>query len=189
MNFPLEPPILASAREVRMAVFDVDGVLTDGRILLGPAGEEYKQFHVRDGHGLVMLRQSGVQLAIITGRQSSVVTHRMQELGVRYVYQGRSDKLAALHELCAISGVTPAQICYVGDDLPDIPVLRAVGLPVAVADAHPSVAAVARYRTCAAGGTGAAREVAELLMMAQGTLTDAAPAPAGPSSPWEPIRA
>jgi 3-deoxy-D-manno-octulosonate 8-phosphate phosphatase (KDO 8-P phosphatase) len=166
------------ARGIQLAVFDVDGVLTDGHIVLGPAGEEYKQFHVRDGHGLVMLREAGVPLAIISGRESPVVSHRMKELGVRYIFQGRRDKLTALAELCRASGVEPAHICYVGDDLPDIPVLRAVGLPIAVADAHPAVVAVARYCTQARGGQGAAREVAELLMAAQGRLPAADSTPA-----------
>ena len=164
-----------AAQGIQLAVFDVDGVLTDGRLVLGPAGEEYKQFHVRDGHGLVMLRESGIALAIISGRESTVVGHRMKELGMRYVFQGRRDKLAALEELCNASGIAPAHICYVGDDLPDIPVLRVVGLPIAVADAHPAVIAVARYCTQAAGGLGAAREVAELIMQAQGTLAAASP--------------
>jgi 3-deoxy-D-manno-octulosonate 8-phosphate phosphatase (KDO 8-P phosphatase) len=164
-----------AARRIQLAVFDVDGVLTDGRIVLGPAGEEYKQFHVRDGHGLVMLRESGIPLAIISGRESPVVSHRMKELGVRYIFQGRRDKLAALAELCRASEVEPANICYVGDDLPDIPVLQAVGLPIAVADAHPAVIAVARYCTQALGGRGAVREVAELIMAAQGKLVDGGP--------------
>lgn len=158
------------AREVRLAVFDVDGTLTDGRIVLGPNGEEYKQFHVRDGQGLVMLRDSGVQLAVITGRDSPVVAHRMRELGVRYLYQGRGDKRVVLDELCTESGLSAGQICYVGDDLPDVPIMRAVGFPVAVADAHPAVVAASRWCTAAPGGMGAAREVAELIMHAQGTL-------------------
>ena len=175
-----------AAQGIRLAVFDVDGVLTDGRIVLGPAGEEYKQFHVRDGHGLVMLRDSGVALAVITGRDSSVVAHRMAELGVRYLYQGRRDKLAALQDLCVESGIAPVHICYVGDDLPDIPVLRAVGLSIAVADAHPAVVAVAHFRTQAAGGLGAAREVAELIMIAQGTMATACPELAMLASAFEP---
>ncbi len=176
MTTNLRPELTQAAQGIRLAAFDVDGVLTDGRILLGPAGEEYKQFHVRDGHGLVMLREAGIAVAIISGRESPVVAHRMQELGVRYVLQGCRDKLAALEALCEASGVEPAHISYLGDDLPDVPVLRVVGLPLAVADAHPAVIAVARYCTQAAGGFGAAREVAELLMAAQGTLAAACPA-------------
>lgn len=173
--------VLARARQVRIAVFDVDGVLTDGRIVLGPAGEEYKQFHVRDGQGLVMLRDSGVTLAVITGRDSTVVAHRMRELGVHYLYQGRHDKRLALEELCREGACTPAEICYTGDDLPDLPVMQQVGLPIAVADAHPAVKAVARWQTPSGGGLGAAREVAELIMHAQGTLASFIPGyvPAG----------
>ncbi|MGD9600497.1 MAG: KdsC family phosphatase [Gammaproteobacteria bacterium] len=158
------------SRQVRVAVFDVDGVLTDGSILLGPDGEEYKQFNVRDGQGMTMLREAGIELAVITGRQSSVVAHRMTELGVRFVYQGRRDKLEALDQLCEEAGVAADRLSYLGDDLPDIPVMRRVGLPIAVADAHPAVFGVACCRTSAPGGRGAAREVAEFLVHACGRL-------------------
>ena len=168
VDFP--PDVLAAAAGIRLAAFDVDGVLTNGQLLLGPAGEEYKIFHVRDGQGLVMLRDSGLALAIISGRRSPVVAARMAELGIAHVYQGQHDKLGALAELEAQLGIGPAQICYVGDDLPDVPVLRRVGLPITVADGHPCCASVARYRTRAPGGAGAVREVCELLMHAGGTL-------------------
>jgi 3-deoxy-D-manno-octulosonate 8-phosphate phosphatase (KDO 8-P phosphatase) len=164
------PELAALAAGVRLAAFDVDGVLTNGQLLLGPDGQEYKIFNVRDGHGLVMLRNSGMAIAIITGRSSPVVSARMAELGIEYVYQGQQDKLAALAALEARLGVTPAEVCYVGDDLPDVPVLKRVGLPITVADGHPCCEAVARYRTRAAGGCGAVREVCELLMSARGTL-------------------
>jgi 3-deoxy-D-manno-octulosonate 8-phosphate phosphatase (KDO 8-P phosphatase) len=164
------PELTGVAARVRLAAFDVDGVLTNGQLFLGPDGEEYKVFNVRDGHGLVMLRDSGMAIAIITGRRSAVVAARMTELGIEYVYQGQQDKLAALAELEARLGLTPAEVCYVGDDLPDVPVLRRVGLPVTVADGHPCCVEVARYRTRAAGGCGAVREVCELLMSARGTL-------------------
>jgi 3-deoxy-D-manno-octulosonate 8-phosphate phosphatase (KDO 8-P phosphatase) len=168
---------LVRARAIRLAAFDVDGVLTDGGLLLGPAGEEFKRFHVRDGQGLVMLREAGFVLAVITGRDSPVVAHRMAELGVRHVFQGQRDKLAALAELIARSGVAAEAICYVGDDLPDIPVLRAVGFGVAVADAHPAVTAAAHHRTALPGGQGAAREVAELLLAARQQLAGLQPVP------------
>jgi len=167
------------SREIRVAVFDVDGVLTDGTILLGPHGEEYKQFNVRDGHGLTMLREAGIELAVITGRQSTVVTRRMAELGVRFVYQGRRDKLAALDQLCDETGVAADRLSYLGDDLPDLPVMRRVGLPIAVADAHPALFDVARCRTSAPGGRGAARQVAEFLVHACGKL----PFPCAPLVP------
>lgn len=162
--------ILASAARVRLAIFDVDGVLTNGQLFLGPHGEEFKQFHVRDGQGLVMLRDSGVLLAVITGRTSQVVATRMQELGVHYVYQGQRDKLQALTSVLKECGCELHDVCYVGDDLPDIPIMKRVGLPVAVADAHAEVVSIARWQTKLSGGAGAAREVCELIMQAQGSL-------------------
>jgi len=162
--------LLARAAGIRLAAFDVDGVLTNGQLFLGPQGEEYKVFNVRDGQGLVMLRESGVAIAIITGRRSAVVAARMAELGIEYVYQGQRDKAAALDELLARLGLGPEAVCYAGDDLPDLPVLQRVGLPVTVADGHPACVAAARYRTTAVGGAGAVREICELLMTAQGTL-------------------
>jgi len=162
--------LLARAAGIRLAAFDVDGVLTNGQLFLGPQGEEYKVFNVRDGQGLVMLRESGVAIAIITGRRSAVVAARMAELGIEYVYQGQRDKAAALDELLARLGLGPEAVCYAGDDLPDLPVLQRVGLPVTVADGHPACVAAARYCTTAGGGAGAVREICELLMTAQGTL-------------------
>lgn len=167
-GFPAE--VLAAAAGIRLAAFDVDGVLTNGQLLLGPQGEEYKVFDVRDGQGLVMLRDSGVAVAIITGRSSPVVAARMAELGIEYVYQGQRDKLLALADLENRLGVAAREVCYVGDDLPDVPLLRRVGLPVTVADGHPVCAEVARYRTRAAGGRGAVREICELLLTASGSL-------------------
>jgi 3-deoxy-D-manno-octulosonate 8-phosphate phosphatase (KDO 8-P phosphatase) len=171
MSAVVDSEVIALAATIKLVIFDVDGVLTDGRLLLGPNGEEYKQFHVRDGHGMVMLRQSGIDLAIISGRDSPVVARRMDELGIRFVYQGRREKLSALDEICAALNVTRREVCFVGDDFPDLGPLRAVGLPIAVADAHPVVRAAARYITQANGGFGAAREVAELILEARGTLT------------------
>ncbi len=170
MSTPYPADVLDAAAGIRLAAFDVDGVLTNGQLFLGPAGEEYKVFNVRDGQGLVMLRDSGMAIAIITGRRSPVVAARMAELGIEFVYQGQNDKLAALAELEAKLGIDSAAVCYVGDDLPDVPVLRKVGLPVTVADGHPACAGLARYRTRAAGGAGAVREVCELLLSARGTL-------------------
>ena len=133
---PVPANVLALAAQVRLAIFDVDGVLTNGQLLLGPQGEELKQFHVRDGHGLVMLRESGMTLAVITGRKSPVVAARMEELGIHFVYQGQRNKLEAFDALLAELGLTPAEVCYVGDDLPDLPVMKRVALSIAVADAH-----------------------------------------------------
>jgi 3-deoxy-D-manno-octulosonate 8-phosphate phosphatase (KDO 8-P phosphatase) len=167
----LPTELRARVSAIKLAAFDVDGVLTDGRLLLGPTGEEFKQFHVRDGHGLVMLREAGFKLAVISGRAAPVVARRMTELGVHHVYQGCKDKLAALHDLCARTALAPHEIAYMGDDEPDVPVLRAVGFGVAVADAHPAAIAAACFQTRAAGGHGAAREVADLILALQLTAT------------------
>ena len=167
----LDPAVLqAAARRIRLVIFDVDGVLTNGQLLLGPAGEEWKVFHVRDGQGLVMLQHTGIAVGIITGRHSAVVATRMAELGIEYVYQGQQNKLVALDDLRQRLGLELAEICYVGDDLPDLAVLQRVGLPVSVADGHPHCVAAAAYCTQAGGGNGAARELCEFIMDAQGTL-------------------
>lgn len=167
----LSPAALRTAAcRIRLVIFDVDGVLTNGQLMLGPAGEEWKVFHVRDGQGLVMLQHTGIAVGIITGRHSPVVAARMAELGVEYVYQGQENKLVALEDLRQRLGLTLEEICYVGDDLPDLAVLQRVGLPVSVADGHPQCLAAAAYCTRAAGGTGAAREICEFIMRAQGTL-------------------
>lgn len=162
--------ILTRAAAIRAVLFDVDGVLTDGSLFLGDDGQEYKAFHSRDGHGMVMLRDSGMVLGVITGRQSEVVRIRMESLGVSHVYQGRRDKLPAYEELKAALGLDDGAVAYVGDDVVDLPVLRRVGLAIAVADAHPLVIEHAHWVTGAGGGRGAAREVCELVLRAQGRL-------------------
>lgn len=155
------------AAAIRLAAFDVDGVLTDGRILLGPDGKEYKAFHVRDGHGMVALRRAGIVIAVITGRNSAAVAVRMRELGVEHVHQGVSDKGACLAQVLAASG-TPAQAAlYVGDDEPDLAALAMVGLPIAVADAIASVRAAAAWITAAPGGRGAVREICDRVLAAR----------------------
>jgi 3-deoxy-D-manno-octulosonate 8-phosphate phosphatase (KDO 8-P phosphatase) len=160
----------ARARAIEVVVFDVDGVLTDGSLFLGDDGQEYKAFHSRDGHGLVLLRNAGFTLAVITGRQSEVVRIRMDSLGIRHVYQGRRDKLPAYEALKTKLGSTDERMAYVGDDVVDLPVMRRAGLAIAVADAHPLVLAHAHWRTQAGGGKGAAREVCEFILDAQGKL-------------------
>lgn len=162
--------ILEKAAQIRLVIFDVDGVLTDGSLFLGDDGQEYKAFHSRDGHGMKMLQASGVEIAIITGRTSQVVQYRMDSLGIRHVYQGKLEKLPAFEELLAKLGLPPHQVAYVGDDVVDLPVMRRVGLAIAVQDAHPLVKQHAHWSTDHGGGRGAARDVCELLMHAQGNL-------------------
>jgi len=162
--------IIARARAVRLVVFDVDGVLTDGALFIDTEGREHKVFHSRDGHGMKMLRDCGVELAIITGRSSPAVTHRMSSLGIEHVFQGQQDKLPAFRQLLATLGLEAEQAAYVGDDVVDLPIMRRVGFAVAVADAHPLVKRHAHWQTANPGGRGAARDVCELIMEAQGRL-------------------
>lgn len=161
--------LIARARAVKVLIFDVDGVLTDGSLFFGDDGQEYKAFNSRDGHGIKMLRDSGVESAILTGRSSQVVLHRARNLGIVRVVQGAHDKLAAYEAMLAETGLTPKQTAYMGDDLVDLPVLRRCGLACTVADAPEEVLARAHYVARAGAGHGAAREVCELIMRAQGT--------------------
>jgi YrbI family 3-deoxy-D-manno-octulosonate 8-phosphate phosphatase len=149
-------------------VLDVDGVLTDGGIVYGSGGLELKRFHVRDGVGLKSWHQAGKQSALITSRDSPVVAVRAVELGVAHVFQSAGEKLPALRRLLAETGTRPEAVCYVGDDLPDLPPLGHCGLAVATADACPEVRAAAHYVTRNAGGCGAVRETIELILHAQG---------------------
>lgn len=162
--------VIEKARHIALAVFDVDGVLTDGGLILGEDGAEFKIFHVRDGQGLVLLRDSGCRVAVITARNSKIVAERMKSLGIEHVYQGQNDKGKALAGLMMELGLDARQTAYVGDDLLDLPAMKRAGLAIAVADAHPVVRAQAHWVTAARGGHGAAREVCEFIMEAQGTL-------------------
>lgn len=162
--------ILEKASHIKLVIFDVDGVLTNGSLFYGDDGQEYKAFHSRDGHGMKMLQKSGVEIGIITGRTSKVVEHRMRNLGVQHVYQGKLDKLPAFEELIKKLGIESNEVAYVGDDVVDLPILTRVGLAVAVADAHHLVKQHAHWQTPHGGGQGAARDVCELIMEANGTL-------------------
>jgi 3-deoxy-D-manno-octulosonate 8-phosphate phosphatase (KDO 8-P phosphatase) len=151
-----------------MLVLDVDGVLTDGGIVYGDSGVELKQFHVRDGSGLKIWQHTGKRAAIITGRTSPIVAVRAAELGIDPVYQGALEKMPAYRRLLADAGLRPEHVCFVGDDVPDLPLLASCGLAVAVADACPEARAAAHHVTRAAGGRGAVREVIELILRSQG---------------------
>jgi 3-deoxy-D-manno-octulosonate 8-phosphate phosphatase (KDO 8-P phosphatase) len=152
------------AAAVRLVVFDVDGVLTDGRIWLGSDGTEYKAFSVRDGVGVKALLAAGIEVAIISGRSSPAVNRRMDELGVRHVVQGCGDKAPALLGLMDELGIPAEQVAYLGDDTPDLPAMRIAALPAAVAEAPPGVRALALWTSSAPGGNGAVRQFCEFLL-------------------------
>lgn len=164
--------ILAIAKTIKLVIFDVDGVLTDGSLFFGDDGQEYKAFYSRDGLGMKLLQRTGVEIGIITARTSDVVVHRMDNLGIEHVYQGRLDKIAAFDELLDKLAMSPERTAYVGDDIVDLPVMKRVALAIAVQDAHPVVKKHAHWITSHVGGRGAARDVCELIMDAQGTLDE-----------------
>jgi len=156
------------ARKTRLLMMDVDGVLTDGRIIQDSHGQELKVFDVKDGHGIVMAHRAKLQTALISGRESETTVRRAQELGIALVFQKTWNKLEVYERILADTKFTPDEVAYVGDDLVDIPLLRRVGLAVAVADAVDEVKATAHLITQRPGGRGAVREVIELILRAQG---------------------
>lgn len=163
----LPADIRERARGVRLACFDVDGVMTDGRLWFADDGREWKAFHAQDGLGLKLLAATGVTIALVTARSSSIVARRAQELGLAQVRQGVRDKLAEVRAIAGGMGLGLEAVCYVGDDVPDLAAIQAVGLGVAVANAHPWVRERARWRTQRSGGDGAVREVCDMLLGAQ----------------------
>jgi 3-deoxy-D-manno-octulosonate 8-phosphate phosphatase (KDO 8-P phosphatase) len=167
---------LEQARKVRLMIFDVDGVLTDGRIYYSDSGQELKAFSTLDGHGMRMLMSSGVQVAILTGRRSDVVSHRARNLGITQVLQGVEEKRSAFLALAASLGLETSECGYMGDDVVDLPVLTRCGFAASTREAPEIVRRHSHFIATQAAGAGAAREVCELLMQAQGTL-DAALAP------------
>ncbi|MDO4878697.1 MAG: HAD family hydrolase [Neisseria sp.] len=169
----IPPETAARAAKIKLLVMDVDGVLTDGRIFIRDNGEEIKSFHTLDGHGLKMLQNSGVQTAVITGRDAPSVGLRVQQLGIGYYYKGIRDKRTAYAELRARAGVAEDQCAFIGDDVVDLPVMVRCGLPVAVPEAHWFVLRHAAYVTRKPAGGGAVRELCDLIMQAQGTLEGA----------------
>jgi 3-deoxy-D-manno-octulosonate 8-phosphate phosphatase (KDO 8-P phosphatase) len=157
---------------MKAAIFDVDGVLTDGRIFIGEAGELFKAFSTLDGHGLKLLAQAGIAPIVITGRDSPAVRRRVADLGLTHAVYGAKDKLAAAVPLLAALGIDWPEVAAIGDDWPDLPLLSRAGLACAPANAHAEVKAIAHHVTRAAGGDGAAREFCDLLLMACGRYAD-----------------
>ena len=170
-NVPQE--ILNKAKAIKLLICDVDGVFSDGRIYLGNDGEELKAFHTKDGFGIKALGASGVDVAIITGRNSAIVANRMKALNVKHIIQGQEDKLPALQALAKELHLSADEIACIGDDVPDLPCIMASGLGISVNDAHPLVINNADYITFTRGGFGAVREVCDLIMQCQGSLAQA----------------
>ena len=166
----IDPSVQARAERVRLAVFDVDGVLTDGRLYITDDGREFKGFHVHDGLGLQHLQAAGITVGVISSRPSPAVNQRMTALGIDHVYTGRRDKRATLEELLRALHRSAEEVCYTGDDWIDLGVMSDVGLAIAVANADPEVKSRAHWVTPRAGGDGAVRDVCRLLITAQGKL-------------------
>ena len=160
------------ARNTRLLIVDIDGVFTDGGLHFDNRGEEYKTFNSLDGHGIRMLLECGIEVAVITGRQSNIVNHRMGDLGVEHIYQGNRDKRPAFEKLLRDTGVEASQAAYIGDDLPDLPIMRRVGFAIAVQNAHAFVKQHCDLVTSASGGHGAVRELTDFILHAQGLLED-----------------
>jgi 3-deoxy-D-manno-octulosonate 8-phosphate phosphatase (KDO 8-P phosphatase) len=168
-----ESELMTRARTIRLLVLDVDGVLTDGRLYYGAGGEQLKVFNTLDGHGLKMLQKSGVQVALITGRKGDAIVQRARDLGITQIQQGREDKFHALQELLLGTDCQLGEVACMGDDWPDLSVMRRVGLALTVPNAHPTVLEYADWCSRRNGGEGAVREACDLLMQAQGTFAAA----------------
>jgi 3-deoxy-D-manno-octulosonate 8-phosphate phosphatase (KDO 8-P phosphatase) len=158
------------AKKIKLLILDVDGVLTDGKLYFDNDGNEYKSFHARDGHGIKLLRQSGVDVAVISGRKSNMVAMRMKSLGIEHIYQGHENKRSAFFEIIEKTGLTPEQTAHVGDDVLDLPILLRVGFAIAVNDANFAVKRHTDWCTTLTGGHGAVREVCDFIMQAQGSF-------------------
>ncbi len=169
LPFSVDERLLAAAAQIKVVLFDVDGVLTDGSLYLDNEGQEYKAFHSRDGHGLKMLQRTGVEVGIITGRTSKVVEYRARDLGIKHVFQGCADKLVVYEALIKQLAFDARHVAFVGDDVVDLPIMLKVGFAVAPRDAHHLVVKHAHWITPSPGGRGVARELCELIMVAQGT--------------------
>jgi 3-deoxy-D-manno-octulosonate 8-phosphate phosphatase (KDO 8-P phosphatase) len=165
----MQDDAVARASSVRLMIFDVDGILTDGSLHYGPDGEVIKTFNVLDGHGIKLLQQSGVATAIISARKSEIVARRAGDLGIQHLFQGVHDKRAAFEQLLAQTGIAASACGFIGDDVIDLPILSRIVFAASVPNAHPEVKARVHYITQAQGGRGAARELCDFIMRAQGS--------------------
>lgn len=156
------------ARAIKLLILDVDGVLTDGSIVYADRGEELKCFNVKDGHGIKLLLRAGIEVALVTGRKSAALEHRAQDLGIKLVFQKALNKIEAYEEICATQKLRDEELCVMGDDLPDLPILRKCGFSVAVPDSIDEVKREVDYVTYKEAGKGAVREVCEIILKAQG---------------------
>jgi 3-deoxy-D-manno-octulosonate 8-phosphate phosphatase (KDO 8-P phosphatase) len=170
----LDDKLIAKIRSIRLLILDVDGVMTDGRIIMDHAGREIKNFDVKDGHGIKVLMRYGIDVILVTGRRSTVVEHRARDLGIGEVHQGVTNKLEIGDTILRNRSMNYEQIAFVGDDIVDIPLLRRVGFSAAVADAAEDVRKCADYVTIRKGGRGAVREVCEIILKAKGEWADVA---------------
>lgn len=166
----IESLLMDKFAQIKLVIFDVDGVFSDGRIYLGNQGEELKAFHTRDGFGVKALLNAGIKVAVITGRRSALVENRMRALGVSDIYQGQEDKLSAYQQLAEKYQLTDQAIACMGDDIPDLAMLQQCAVAVAPHDAHPFVQQHAVYVTSQRGGFGAVRELTDLILLSQGQL-------------------
>lgn len=165
---PADTSVIAAT--IKLVVFDVDGVMTDGRLYFTSKGDEIKAFNVKDGLGIKWLQDNGIQTAIITGRTSDLVNKRATDLGINHIQQGREDKVVALKELLATIDISPEEVAYMGDDLPDLSAIRFVGLGATVADALPIIAEHSQWQSQCNGGEGAVRELCEFILSCQNKL-------------------
>lgn len=171
-EFSVPESALKKAREIKLLILDVDGVMTSGALFFDNHGQEYKAFNSLDGHGLKMLQHSGVEVAIITGRKSTLVEHRMQDLGITHLHQGHADKLPVFKAIQQDLSLEKGQIAYAGDDVVDLPAMLSAGFSISVANGHHLARKYADWVTPSTGGQGAVRDICELLMYAQGNYSD-----------------
>lgn len=158
------------AKKIRLIIFDIDGVLTDGKLFFGSTGEELKVFHVQDGLGLKLLQKAGIEVALISSRKNVAVLQRMMELDIKHIYLGHENKNIPFKKLLTKLKLMRQQVAYAGDDLPDLTIMQQVGLSICVANAHPILKQYADWQTKNSGGNGAAREICDMLLQAQGKL-------------------